>query len=165
MNDPLQGLTSRQAKFVTEYAKDHNGTRSARAAGYNGTDAALAVTANKVLKSVKVSKALEILIAPAVQENQITTERILEKVSKVAFADWNEFVEVKRDKDGEIIYATLKLRDHLTALRMLGEYLRLWGANVDTSLPSQHLHFHFNEKMTPEEARQSIIQYLRTREK
>jgi phage terminase small subunit len=51
------GLTLRQAQFVLKY--DGNGTRTARLAGYQGTDKTLAVTAHRLLSNEKVIRALD----------------------------------------------------------------------------------------------------------
>jgi hypothetical protein len=51
------GLTLRQAQFVLKY--DGNGTRTARLAGYKGTDKTLAVTAHRLLSNEKVIRALD----------------------------------------------------------------------------------------------------------
>lgn len=47
-------LTPRQQAFVDAYNGD--GTAAARAAGYKGTDAVLAVTASRLLRTAKVAK-------------------------------------------------------------------------------------------------------------
>lgn len=50
-------LNPRQQAFVDAYTG--NGTAAARAAGYEGDDATLAVTANRLLKNAKVKEALD----------------------------------------------------------------------------------------------------------
>lgn len=162
--DPLKGLTKRQAAFATEYAKKRNGTASARSAGYKGNDKSLAVVASRLLKNAKVSTAVDVLVQPSIEKNQLTIEKVVTELNAIAFADWKDFVKVKYDEDGEeVISAKLILKDKLTALRILAEYLRMVGGNADTSQSSTHLHLHLTPDMTAEQARQHLINYLRQR--
>ena len=50
-------MNDRERRFVELWVADpeHNGTAAARAAGYTGTDPALAVTASRLLKKAKVA--------------------------------------------------------------------------------------------------------------
>jgi len=75
---PLKNL--RQETFCLEYVKDHNGTRSFKAAGYQAkTENAIWVGAVQVLRSTKVKARIMELEAPAKRARQRTEAAIAEK--------------------------------------------------------------------------------------
>ena len=76
-------LTVRQRKFVTEYLKTGNGTGAAKAAGYQGNSATLAVQANRLLRNSNVQEAL---VAPLIAQD-VTKERIVEGLASMAFME------------------------------------------------------------------------------
>lgn len=57
MSNACSTLTAKQVRFLAEYGKDANGTRSAIAAGYGRAGAH--VTASRLLRNPKVQKALQ----------------------------------------------------------------------------------------------------------
>lgn len=57
----------------------------------------------------------------------ISANEVLEELSVIAETDWREFVEIRRDKDGEVIDANLKLGDKLKALELAGKFHKLWA--------------------------------------
>jgi phage terminase small subunit len=61
-------LTNKQARFVAEYAKDGNGTRSAIAAGY--AESSAHVTAYDLLRNPKIVAELDAVHATALQRVQ-----------------------------------------------------------------------------------------------
>lgn len=135
-------LTSRQRKFVHEYAIDMNGKRAALRAGY----AHLAPTVySQLLRNPKIKAALVQERQRLADSSKLTQERVLAEYAKIGFsdirdvaswdADGNTTITPSEDIDGEAAGAIaeisggrgglkLKLHDKRAALdaisRMLG---------------------------------------------
>ena len=103
-------LTTKQRLFVEAYLKDPNGVQSAKAAGYKGNDAQLAVIASQNLKKLNIAEKVEERIEEAV----ITANEILQDVKDIA-------KQAERDAD------------RLKAYEMLGKHLKLWTDKVETT--------------------------------
>lgn len=159
----LSTLKAKQIAFVLEYVKLRNGTAAARAAGYQGSDKALSVQATRLLGNARVRNAIDELTRPAIEEAEVTVERVIEKLSSVAFAPWKEFVRVRMNEAGDVISATVPLRDQLSALKMLGEYLGMFDSGIRARQLNQQESFRFDRKMSPDEARETFIRFLRSR--
>ena len=78
-------LNIQQRKFVTEYLKTGNAKQSAIAAGYSEKTAE--VTGSRLLRNVKVKAALVKPIEKAIEKTQLTAERIIQEMCRVAFLD------------------------------------------------------------------------------
>jgi hypothetical protein len=59
---------------------------------------------------------------------------VLGELSAIAKADWQNFVEIRRDKEGEAVSATLKLSDKIKSLELLGKYHKLFSDRVDLNV-------------------------------
>lgn len=79
------GLTPKQAMFVAEYLLDLNATQAAARAGYS------AKTANEqgaqLLANVSVRSAIDAAMAKRANKLEITTERVLAEIARLAFFD------------------------------------------------------------------------------
>jgi phage terminase small subunit len=111
-------LTPKQQAFVDAYTG--NGTDAARAAGYTGTDGALAVSASKLLKLPKVREAID---ARRAKEN---SGLIASRAERQEF--WTKVMKAEESE----------MRDRLKASELLGrseadfiENTRLSDANGD----------------------------------
>lgn len=93
-------LTTKQRRFVEVY--DGNGTEAARLAGYTGTDAALRVTASRLLANGSIATAIQ--QRHAVEESRLIADR----QKRQAF-----WTTVMQDKDEE-------MRTRLRASELLG---------------------------------------------
>lgn len=78
-------MTPKQAIFYGEYIKDSNGTRAAIAAGFPERSAHVA--AARMLRNAKVSAAIEAWRKRRCEKLEITAERVLEEIAKLAFYD------------------------------------------------------------------------------
>lgn len=144
-------LNARQAAFVREYLKDQNGTRAARAAGYSAKTAHAQAT--RLLKHAEVKKQIDAVLGRAIEtlsmEAQITAERTLREIARIAYADPRKMFDAtgrlltvpEMDDDaigalqaydvarlvGDSVGETVKIRMHpkLPALERLMDYLRL----------------------------------------
>lgn len=82
---PAKGLTPKQERFVAEYLIDLNATQAATRAGYS------AKTANeqgaRLLANVSVRSAIEEAKAKRAERTEITQDRVLLELSRIAFFD------------------------------------------------------------------------------
>jgi phage terminase small subunit len=125
-------LTQKQRLFVEAFIGPANGNarEAARAAGYSGDDNALSQRAFELMRNPKVSA----LIGVRVEEAVMGTNEVLSELSAIAKADWQNFLEIRRDKDGETVSATLKLSDKIKSLELLGKYHKLFSDRIDVDL-------------------------------
>jgi phage terminase small subunit len=79
------GLLPREAAFVREFPKDFNVTRAAIRAGYSRKTAH--VQGSQVLKRVRVQAALEAYLTSLTAKAEVSAERVVQELAKVAFSD------------------------------------------------------------------------------
>lgn len=143
-------LTPKQALFVGEYLIDGNATRAAIAAGF--AQASAGVTGAKLLKNAKVAKALALRNARRAGKLEITAERVLGELAKLAFYDPGKLfdesgdllsigamdentraaiasmdVEMREGKSGATTVRKVRLADKGINLERLGKHLKLFG--------------------------------------
>lgn len=96
-------LNPRQKRFVKEYLKDLNGTEAALRAGYSKVSAHSIASEN--LKKPEISAAIAKAQEKRGQKLDITAERVLAEIAKIAFSDMKNFAtwnaEGMRVKDSE----------------------------------------------------------------
>lgn len=73
--------------FAREYLKDLNATAAARRAGYRGTAHALEVTGSELLRKPEVAAMIANLQAKRAERTQITADRVLVELARIAFLD------------------------------------------------------------------------------
>jgi len=78
-------LTRKQTRFVSEYLIDLNGKQAAIRAGYTVRRAE--VTASELLSNRKVSEAVTEMMAKREQRTEITQDRVLQELARIAFFD------------------------------------------------------------------------------
>ena len=117
----------RQIQFAQEYVVDFNGKQAAIRAGYSERSAE--VTACKMLRTAKVRSEIERLLADDVGRRNEIRERNINELLPLAYTD--AAVEVKRDKDGNVI--EVSFRDKLRAIELLGKMHGLFTDKVDVS--------------------------------
>ncbi|MGI8494361.1 MAG: terminase small subunit [Pyrinomonadaceae bacterium] len=127
-----ENLTQKQRLFCEAYIGPANGNArtAARMAGYSGDDNALSSRAFELMRNPKIAE----LIGVRVEEAVMQSNEVLSELSTIAKADWQNFVEIRRDKEGEIISATLKLSDKIKSLELLGKYHKLFSDRVDLNV-------------------------------
>jgi hypothetical protein len=122
MAEPVKRLTFKQRNFVDKYLEhDGNGSKAASEAGYAGS--------NNVMKQIAFKNTSNPYIAAAIQarvEAQgITADMVIAALGKIAFADWQQFVEMKQG------VAKMDLSSQVRALELLGKYFRLFADKLD----------------------------------
>ena len=80
-------VSDKESRFAHEYAKDHNGTRSARAAGWKGTAQGLAVQASRTLRKPNVAALIAQLQGSQLAKVDASAERVKRELALVAFSD------------------------------------------------------------------------------
>jgi phage terminase small subunit len=125
-------LTLKQRLFVEAYLGKAmgNAREAARMAGYSGTNDALSSRAFELMQNPKIAA----LIGVRVEEAVMQSNEVLSELSAIAKADWQNFLEIRRDKHGDVIDATLKLSDKIKSLELLGKYHKLFSERVDLNL-------------------------------
>lgn len=161
MPPELEKLTAKQRAFVIAYVKTNNGVQSAKVAKYKGNPDQLKVIASQNLTKINVKNAITALTKPALDESNITVERIVKEFESIAFADWKEFMVVKNSK-GKVTVAKILLKDKITALSKLGEYKGMFQGSKTDDAMKPSLNFHFHPGWSPDEARRALLEFLRT---
>lgn len=144
-------LSPKQAAFVTEYLIDLNATQAAIRAGYSEKTAYR--IGSELLQKTSVREAIEKAQAKRTERTEITADRVVTELAKIAFADprdlmeWGQnglvlkdcriipdaaaaaVAEVSEGKDG----MKLKKLDKLKALELLGRHLGMFTDKVEMS--------------------------------
>jgi phage terminase small subunit len=125
-------LTQKQRLFVEAFIGPANGNarEAARMAGYSGDDNALSQRGFELVHNPKIGE----LIGVRVQEAVMRANEVLSELSAIAKADWQNFLEIRLDKEGETVSATLKLSDKIKSLELLGKYHKLFSDRIDVDL-------------------------------
>jgi phage terminase small subunit len=121
-----RSLTVKQERFVTALMGEckGNAAAAARAAGYSGDNHAMTVVGARLLANVGVRARIDgVLAAEAMPVGEVLAE-----ISRVARADFKEFVQVRYDIRGEVVDARIVLSDKVRALELL---MRYYGLFVD----------------------------------
>lgn len=149
----MSELSEKQKRFCQEYIIDLNGTQAAVRAGYS------AKTANeqsaRLLANVSIQDCISTLQRKLSDKLEITSERVLGELAKVAFSNIQDYLEddntiadlsqlprdtaaavesIKKtstewgtgDKGGTKTYISFKLYDKIAALEKLGKHLGIF---------------------------------------
>lgn len=81
------GLNARQETFVREYLIDLNATAAYKRAGYSGDGNVAESAAARLLSNVKVASAIKNAMDSRASKLEITAERVLQEVARIAFFD------------------------------------------------------------------------------
>lgn len=141
-------LSPKQAAFVAEYLKDLNATQAAIRAGYSAKTAAS--QGERLLRNVEVQRAIQAAQLARQQRTEITQDRIISELAKIAFGDPRDVMEwgpngVKLRASSELTAeqaaqvlevsettsasgGSLKLKKHdkVKALELLGRHLGIF---------------------------------------
>ena len=140
------GINHKQWLFAQEYIVDHVATQAAGRAGYSETG--LSVTGSRLLAHPRIQAAIAEAEDLKAKTREITIERVLEEMRRLAFAQTTDMVElkggwvtikdtesltteqksaisqIKQKKDGEI---EVKFYDKQKSLEMLAKYLGIFS--------------------------------------
>jgi|ERR1051326_7737793 phage terminase small subunit len=93
-------LNPKQQRFVAEYLIDHNATQAAIRAGYSAKTAAS--IGERLLRNVEIAAAVQTKDAAVLERLDVTAERVLEEIARVAFFKATDFF----DADGNVLPVT-----------------------------------------------------------
>lgn len=153
----MPGLNERQKKFCDEYLIDLNATQAANRAGYSEKTAYS--MGQRLLKNVEVAAYIEKRRGAQINRTQITQDRVLVELAKVAFADGTDFATVgKRNrvtlvptddlppekraavasvKKGAKGAVEVKTYDKVKALELLGRHLGMFDGAGGEKAPEK----------------------------
>jgi phage terminase small subunit len=152
---PKKELTVQQELFCQEYVVDFNGTQAAIRAHYSKKSAAM--QASRLLTNDKVVQKVQELIAARSKRIEITADRVLEELGRIAFARMSDLatwsgthVKLKDSSDlsDDQLAAVLevsetvtkdggslrvKQHDKVKALELLGKHFKLYTNKLEVS--------------------------------
>lgn len=145
-------LTDREKRFVAEYCIDLNASAAARRAGYSTSYA----STGRLTQRPEIAAAIAAQEAPILARAEITAERVLRELARVAFADPRKLVdaqgrvkglqEIDDDTAGAIALLRLeekpegrrvlriRLHDKIAALVVLARHLGLLHDRLEIGL-------------------------------
>lgn len=152
----IRKLTPKQTAFVAEYLVDLNATQAAIRAGYSVKSAARIGV--ELLNKTQVREAIAANQAKRAQRVEITADRVVSELAKIAFADPRDLMEWGPDgvklkdsadlteeqaasvaevsetttKDGGSL--KLKKHDKVKALELLGRHMGMFKDKVETEV-------------------------------
>lgn len=112
------GVNDKQWRFVIAYVGCLNASKSARLAGYSVHTSAEIGSQN--LRKPAIAAAIEYLQAKRAQIFDITADKVLQELGRLAFTPDEEMPD-------------RKVADQIKALDLLGRYLQLWVPKVPGS--------------------------------
>jgi len=90
-----RGLTARQKAFIQEYPIDLNATQAAIRAGYSVKTAK--ETGCLLLTKANIQEALQKALNKRADKADITAERVLKEIARLAFSDIKEYIDIGPD--------------------------------------------------------------------
>jgi phage terminase small subunit len=146
-------LNARQIMFAHEYVVDFNKTQAAVRAGY--VEDCAHAQGYKVFKIPEVQELIDKLMEQRAIEREYLVDRVLEELSRIAFANSKDYYEWSNSsmilKDSDTLTAAqaaaisgikakvsvyggsteVKQYDKLKALELLGRHLAMWKDSID----------------------------------
>lgn len=99
-------LSPREQLFVRAYiATNFNARKAAAEAGYTGTPAGVAVTAQRIMKRPRISMAIaaEIEAIASRKKIDLRAERVVQELANLGFSNALDYVKLKDDGTGRIV--------------------------------------------------------------
>ena len=119
----MSKLTAKQQMFVDEYLVDLNATRAAIRAGYSEKTAEF--QASRLLKNVKIEKALGIRMKARERRTAITHDKVLEDIERIK----QDAMQLVPDKDGNMTMANHSAA--LKAAELQGRHLGMFNYKIE----------------------------------
>jgi phage terminase small subunit len=148
-------LNRRQEEFVRQYLLDLNASAAYIRAGFNARGNSAEVNAARLLRNAQVADAIEKAMAERSARTQISADRVICELAKIAFFDvrnaLNDDGSIKSlselDTDTAAVFASfdlvewageqggvmhkIRLTDKLRALELLGKHLGMFRKRVE----------------------------------
>ncbi len=155
MIDNIHMLTSKQKLFIQEYLVDKNSAAAARRAGYSVKSADK--IGHQLLENTRVSAQLKIELDKRMEKIEVSSTNILQEMAKIAFFKFVDIFEVDENNElrlkdlkkmginsacaiksistGKAGTVSIQFYDKVAALRLLGDYFKLWEGNESRESP------------------------------
>lgn len=91
-------LSELQLNFCREYVKDFNAKQSYIRAGYKTRGKSAEVNASRLLSDARVKLEIEKLKQKLLKKQEITAEKVLKEISKMAFDDISNYLKIESRK-------------------------------------------------------------------
>jgi phage terminase small subunit len=88
-------MTPLRQKFIAEYLRDFNAAAAARRAGYS---ASMSLQAHRVLRAPEVAAALAARIAAEEGALEMSADRVLDELVRIAFSDIRRYVRIEEGR-------------------------------------------------------------------
>lgn len=89
------GLNGKQSRFVDEYLVDLNATQAAIRAGYSAKTAYS--IGWELLRKPEIEQAIHAAMEERAKRTQITADRVLYELARIAYANMGEYIETQED--------------------------------------------------------------------
>lgn len=139
-NSSLVKAKMKRERFAREYVIDQNGTRAAIAAGFSKRSAYN--SANLMLKNAEVQTLIAELTSKQAAKLDITAERVLNEIAKLAFVDPRKFF----NPDGSAIDITELDADTAAALASVKRFEEYEGAGKNRKFVGYTKEFRIADK-------------------
>lgn len=120
-------LKPQQDKFVREYLVDLNATQAAIRAGYSPKTAES--QASRLLRNVKVAAAVEEALEERQKRTEITQDRVLKELSRIAFSNITDYVLTD---EGQVQLAEAAHPEAMRAVSSIKRKTRTFGTGEQT---------------------------------
>ena len=148
------GLTAKQERFCREYLADMNATQAAIRAGYSAKTAHS--IGPRLSENVGVQKKIEALKEERARSLDITAERVLKELARLAFADPTDIVSIGKngvvtvkptaqltEDQRRVIQSVsetpngikIKFADKIRALELVGKHIGLFEERIRIESP------------------------------
>jgi len=108
----VKTLTNKQKVFVNEYLKDLNATRAYKTAYKNiKSEETAATNGSKLLRNTKVAEEIQKRMDERAKRTEITQDKVLKEIARLAFTDITSIVSVKKFKTNIGEYSKVVIKD------------------------------------------------------
>lgn len=108
----VKTLTNKQKIFVNEYLKDLNATRAYKTAYKNiKSEETARVNGSKLLTNTNVAEEIQKRMDERAKRTEITQDKVLKEIAKLAFTDITSIVSVKKFKTERGEYSKVIIKD------------------------------------------------------
>lgn len=118
-------LRDKRRAFAEAYVGEarFNATEAARIAGYKD--------AHNEGWRLKRNADVAAYVRERLADQALAADEVLAELSDLAMAEWRDFLDIRRDKDGEIVSVRMDLSGKVKALELLGKAHAMFTDKVD----------------------------------
>lgn len=136
------GLNDGQAQFVIEYCRDFNATKAAKRAGYS--DKTAYSQGHELLKKPEIQAAIEKHLA----KHNVTANRVVAELQKVAFADMADYLTVDEDTGGVKAVSFDEMEPGASrAVKKVKERRKIIASGEDNAILEANFEFEHHDKL------------------